>query len=98
MKKEYDGKIQTEDGKKSIVKWVNTNKLLDKQGYCGVKTGVTSSAGPCLSTNYRYEFYNFILGFLADLIILFSYRPPINPNIFDSFYYDIYFNKIIKII
>ena len=37
MKKEYDGKIQTEDGKKSIVKWVNTNKLLDIQGYCGVK-------------------------------------------------------------
>ena len=61
MKKEYDGKIQTEDGKKNIVKWVNTNKLLDKQGYCGVKTGVTSSAGPCLSTNYRYEFYNFII-------------------------------------
>lgn len=29
--------------------WTNTNKLLD-EGYLGVKTGITPSAGPCLST------------------------------------------------
>ena len=29
------------------VEWVNTNLLLDK-GYCGVKTGITPAAGPCL--------------------------------------------------
>lgn len=29
------------------VEWVNTNILLDK-GYCGVKTGITPAAGPCL--------------------------------------------------
>jgi D-alanyl-D-alanine carboxypeptidase len=29
------------------VEWINTNVLLDK-GYCGVKTGITPAAGPCL--------------------------------------------------
>lgn len=29
-------------------KWENTNKLLSK-GYCGIKTGVTQTAGPCLA-------------------------------------------------
>ena len=31
--------------------WVNTNKLLLK-GFCGVKTGVTEAAGPCLASCY----------------------------------------------
>ena len=34
------------------VKWVNTNKLLD-DGWDGVKTGVTQSAGPCMSACCR---------------------------------------------
>ena len=29
------------------LEWVNTNALLEK-GYCGVKTGITPAAGPCL--------------------------------------------------
>ena len=29
------------------IEWVNTNALLEK-GYCGVKTGITPAAGPCL--------------------------------------------------
>lgn len=29
------------------IEWANTNALLDK-GFCGVKTGVTPAAGPCL--------------------------------------------------
>lgn len=34
--------------------WENTNRLLDK-GYEGVKTGVTDTAGPCLSSSYRFK-------------------------------------------
>ena len=34
------------------LKWENTNKLLG-QGFSGVKTGTTKSAGPCLCTNYK---------------------------------------------
>lgn len=34
--------------------WVNTNKLLDAN-WLGVKTGVTPTAGPCLSACYRVE-------------------------------------------
>lgn len=30
--------------------WENTNKML-QQGYNGIKTGVTDSAGPCLATS-----------------------------------------------
>lgn len=30
--------------------WTNTNKLLDKEGVIGVKTGITNKAGGCLST------------------------------------------------
>jgi len=36
------------------VEWINTNKLLDK-GFEGLKTGITDSAGPCLSTSLRVE-------------------------------------------
>lgn len=32
--------------------WLNTNKLL-KLGFQGVKTGVTQSAGPCLSSYFQ---------------------------------------------
>ena len=34
--------------------WLNTNKLLDVS-WIGVKTGVTPTAGPCLSVCYRLE-------------------------------------------
>ena len=30
--------------------WDNTNKLLNVNGFIGVKTGVTPAAGPCLSS------------------------------------------------
>lgn len=36
--------------------WVNTNKLLD-DGFLGIKTGITDSAGPCLAAAYG----NFII-------------------------------------
>jgi len=36
------------DGTKRPVTWDNTNKLLDIEGYDGVKTGTTTAAGACL--------------------------------------------------
>ncbi|MBP3956401.1 D-alanyl-D-alanine carboxypeptidase [Gemmata sp. G18] len=43
------------DGKKREVTWGNTNKLLDIEGYEGVKTGTTTAAGSCLVSSGRYE-------------------------------------------
>jgi D-alanyl-D-alanine carboxypeptidase len=36
------------DGQKRTASWDNTNKLLDIDGYDGVKTGTTNAAGACL--------------------------------------------------
>lgn len=40
--------VTTPDGGKRAVTWTNTNKLLDVEGYEGVKTGTTTPAGNCL--------------------------------------------------
>lgn len=40
-------------GGKRKVTWVNTNKLLDIEGYEGVKTGTTTPAGNCLVSSAR---------------------------------------------
>jgi D-alanyl-D-alanine carboxypeptidase len=40
-------------GIKREVIWENTNKLLRREGFIGVKTGVTVTAGPCLATCYE---------------------------------------------
>lgn len=40
--------VTTPDGGKRSVTWSNTNKLLDTEGYEGVKTGTTTPAGNCL--------------------------------------------------
>lgn len=39
----------------NIYKWKNTNEMLwdPSKCYYGVKTGVTQTAGPCLSVNYK---------------------------------------------
>ena len=39
---------------KREVIWENTNKMLFK-GFCGIKTGITSEAGPCLVSLYKKE-------------------------------------------
>jgi len=46
--KEYTAVVSDFRGNKKELIWTNTNKLLD-QGFCGVKTGNTPNAGPCLS-------------------------------------------------
>lgn len=36
------------------MEWENTNKLLLKKEWYGIKTGITDSAGPCLATCVMY--------------------------------------------
>jgi D-alanyl-D-alanine carboxypeptidase (penicillin-binding protein 5/6) len=40
-------------GEKRSVTWTNTNKLLDIEGYDGIKTGTTTAAGFCLCSSGR---------------------------------------------
>ena len=41
------------DGQRRTVVWNNTNRLLDMEGYDGIKTGTTSAAGACLVASGR---------------------------------------------
>jgi D-alanyl-D-alanine carboxypeptidase (penicillin-binding protein 5/6) len=41
-------------GTRRSVTWNNTNKLLDIEGYDGIKTGTTSAAGSCLVASGRH--------------------------------------------
>lgn len=42
-------------------KWHNTNYLLGKKGYNGLKTGITEAAGPCLSASYSHKGHEFVV-------------------------------------
>jgi D-alanyl-D-alanine carboxypeptidase (penicillin-binding protein 5/6) len=44
----YDCEVVEPGGGKRKITWTNTNKLLDIEGYEGVKTGTTTPAGNCL--------------------------------------------------
>ncbi|OWK44548.1 D-alanyl-D-alanine carboxypeptidase family protein [Fimbriiglobus ruber] len=44
----HECEVTEPDGGKRKVTWTNTNKLLDIEGYEGVKTGTTTPAGNCL--------------------------------------------------
>ncbi len=48
------------DGKKRQNSWQNTNKLLRRQGFIGLKTGITITAGPCLATAYKFRDQTYI--------------------------------------
>ena len=48
-------------GVKREVVWENTNKLLRRPGFEGVKTGVTVTAGPCLATLFTVADRTFIV-------------------------------------
>jgi len=50
----------TEDLEKETKIWKNTNKLLNL-GFSGLKTGITDTAGPCLSSRYSFENYDIIV-------------------------------------
>jgi D-alanyl-D-alanine carboxypeptidase (penicillin-binding protein 5/6) len=44
----HQGAITDAKGERRQVTWDNTNKLLDIEGYDGIKTGTTNAAGSCL--------------------------------------------------
>lgn len=44
----YSTKVRTPEGGERDVTWTNTNQLLGIEGFLGVKTGTTQSAGSCL--------------------------------------------------
>jgi D-alanyl-D-alanine carboxypeptidase len=46
---------------KREVVWDNTNKLLRRPGFAGVKTGVTVAAGPCLASLFSVKGREFIV-------------------------------------
>lgn len=48
-------------GLKREVSWENTNKLLRRPGFAGVKTGVTVTAGPCLASLFSVRGREFIV-------------------------------------
>jgi D-alanyl-D-alanine carboxypeptidase (penicillin-binding protein 5/6) len=51
--REYECEVRTPGGGTRVAKWTNTNKLLAKDGYDGVKTGTTTVAGSCLVSSGR---------------------------------------------
>lgn len=46
--RQYAGTVETLSGEARTAIWRNTNELLGYEGYLGVKTGTTPSAGSCL--------------------------------------------------
>jgi D-alanyl-D-alanine carboxypeptidase len=48
------------NGEWKIIKWENTNKLLDC-GFLGIKTGFTEQAGPCLASVFKSSRNSYIL-------------------------------------
>lgn len=63
---EYWCDVKAKSGQMRTMYWENTNKCLWKYpSICdGVKTGVTCSAGPCLTTSWRIEDKHFIITIL----------------------------------
>lgn len=51
----YDEEKTLTEFKPRLYSWENTNKLLWKNGYTGLKTGITQTAGPCLAASFRCE-------------------------------------------
>ena len=47
-----------------VYEWENTNILL-KQGYTGIKTGITNTAGPCLAASTNHNGYHVVVVLLS---------------------------------
>lgn len=47
--------VENHKGIRREVKWQNTNKLLRREGFIGVKTGITVTAGPCLASAFEFK-------------------------------------------
>ena len=59
--KEYECTILTAKGIHKKVKWENTNMMLNFDGFNGLKTGITPTAGPCLCSSYSKSGVNLII-------------------------------------
>lgn len=55
----YTGIIER-DGRDVELVWRNTNKLLERKGYLGIKTGITGAAGGCLCSAYQNKGINVV--------------------------------------
>lgn len=51
----HEYEVTDADGAKRLLSWKNTNKLLGDEGYDGVKTGTTRTAGACLVASGHRE-------------------------------------------
>ena len=56
--------IVNSDNRTREVDWENTNKLLRREGFVGVKTGITVTAGPCLVSAYEFRDKTYITAVL----------------------------------
>jgi D-alanyl-D-alanine carboxypeptidase (penicillin-binding protein 5/6) len=59
--KHYRTEVSTLEGAQYPVEWENTNRLLNKEGFFGIKTGITSSAGPCLASSFAHGGREFVV-------------------------------------
>jgi serine-type D-Ala-D-Ala carboxypeptidase (penicillin-binding protein 5/6) len=57
----YTALVQDEDGNSAPRTWTNTNRFLGiVEGFDGIKTGTTTSAGACLLSSFRQEDRHYI--------------------------------------
>lgn len=63
-KSSYTCTVKKLDGTQRAYTWNNTNKLITKE-FNGIKTGITSSAGPCLASSYKDEKQHLIIVMLS---------------------------------
>ena len=54
QKKYYRVSVENKYGHNRELDWVNLNILLQNEGFIGLKTGVTATAGACLSSVYKH--------------------------------------------
>lgn len=47
-----DEEDENEESEWGLLRWENTNKML-KEGWSGIKTGITPNAGPCLAASVK---------------------------------------------
>lgn len=59
----YNTILKRNDEERSVT-WMNTNLLLDTEGFIGMKTGVTPTAGPCLTVVYIKDEIEIVLTLL----------------------------------
>ena len=59
-KKTYNIFIKNKFGNDRDIEWINLNRILDINGFIGLKTGVTVPAGACLSSVYKDNKFFFI--------------------------------------